>query len=90
MSEAQFLTIFQSVLILTLQLAAPILIVSVVVGLIISIFQSVTQIQEATLTFVPKIIAGIVTLIILMPWMMSAFLTTVNDWFGQINSLIAR
>ena len=90
MSESQFLTIFQSVLILTLQLSAPILIVSVVVGLIISIFQSVTQIQEATLTFVPKIIAGIVTLIVLMPWMMSTFLTTVNDWFSQINSLIAR
>ena len=90
MSESQFLSIFQSVLILILQLSAPVLIVSVVVGLMISIFQSVTQIQEATLTFVPKIIAGILTLIILMPWMMSTFMTTVYEWFGQINSLIAR
>ncbi len=90
MNESQFLTIFQSVLVLILQLSAPVLIVSVVVGLMISIFQSVTQIQEATLTFVPKIIAGILTLIILMPWMLSTFTSTVYDWFGQINSLIAR
>jgi flagellar biosynthetic protein FliQ len=73
MSESQFLTIIQSVLILILQLSSPILIVSVVVGLLISIFQSVTQIQESTLTFVPKIIAGILTLIILMPWMLSTY-----------------
>ena len=88
MNEAQLLTIVQTVLILVLQLASPILIVSVVVGLAISIFQSVTQIQEATLTFVPKIIAGILTLIILMPWMLSTFTKSVNDLFSQIPGLI--
>ena len=88
MNESQFLTIVQTVLILVLQLASPILIVSVVVGLAISIFQSVTQIQEATLTFVPKIIAGILTLIILMPWMLSTFTKSVNDLFSQIPGLI--
>ncbi len=88
MSESQFLTIIQSVLILILQLSSPILIVSVVVGLLISIFQSVTQIQESTLTFVPKIIAGILTLIILMPWMLSTYTHSVNDLFAQIKFLI--
>ena len=88
MDQAQFLTIIQNVLILILLLSAPALIVSVVVGLIISIFQSVTQIQEATLTFVPKIIAGILTLIIMMPWMMNTFISHVNQWFDTIQTLI--
>lgn len=88
MNEAQFLTMVQSVMMLVLELSAPILIVSVVVGLIISIFQSVTQIQEATLTFVPKIIAGILTLIITMPWMLSRLTQSVHDWFNQLQTLI--
>lgn len=88
MNEAQFLTIIQSVFMLVLELSAPILIVSVVVGLIISIFQSVTQIQEATLTFVPKMIAGVLTIIITMPWMLSRFMQSVNDWFAMLQTLI--
>lgn len=88
MDQSQFLTMIQSVLLLILQLSAPILIVSVVVGLIISIFQSVTQIQEATLTFVPKIIAGILTLIILMPWMLNTFIATITDWFSKMQMFI--
>lgn len=88
MNEAQFLTIIQSVLMLVLELSAPILIVSVVVGLMISIFQSVTQIQEATLTFVPKLIAGVLTIIITMPWMLSRFTQSINEWFAQMQILI--
>lgn len=88
MNEAQFLTMVQSVMMLILELSAPILIVSVVVGLMISIFQSVTQIQEATLTFVPKIIAGILTLIITMPWMLSRLTESVHDWFSQLQILL--
>lgn len=88
MDQAQFLTLIQSVLMLILELSAPILIVSIVVGLIISIFQSVTQIQEQTLTFVPKLIAGILTLIVLMPWMLSRFTESVNDWFSQLQTFI--
>ncbi len=84
MDQGQFLTLVQSVLILILELSAPVLLVSVFVGLLISIFQSVTQIQESTLTFVPKIITGILTLIILMPWMLSRFTETVNDWFAKM------
>jgi flagellar biosynthetic protein FliQ len=51
--------------------AAPLLLVSLVVGLIISIFQTVTSIQEQTLTFVPKILAVFVTLMICGSWMLS-------------------
>lgn len=61
--------------------AAPILLVSLVVGLIVSIFQTVTSIQEQTLTFVPKILAIFVAIIVLGHWMlnqMSGFMT--NLW----------
>lgn len=56
---------------LVIKVAAPVLLVSLVVGLIISIFQTVTSIQEQTLTFVPKIIAVFFTLIVLGHWMLN-------------------
>ncbi|MBX6423605.1 flagellar biosynthesis protein FliQ [Thermosulfurimonas sp. F29] len=59
---------------LTLLLSAPMLIAGLVVGLIISIFQAVTQIQEMTLTFVPKIVAVLVALLVTFPWMMRKLL----------------
>jgi flagellar biosynthetic protein FliQ len=56
-------------LVLAMLLSAPMLVVGLVIGLIISVFQAVTQIQEQTLTFVPKIVAMIACAILLMPWM---------------------
>lgn len=88
MTQLEFVTILQQTLILVIQLASPVLIVSVVVGLAISIFQSVTQIQEATLTFVPKIIAGIVTIIVLMPWMLEVYINTVHEMFDKIPTML--
>lgn len=58
-------------LFLVIKVSAPVLLVSLVVGLIISIFQTVTSIQEQTLTFVPKIIAVFLALIILGNWMLT-------------------
>lgn len=55
-------------LIITLKISAPILAAGMVVGLLISIFQSVTSIQDQTLSFVPKIIAMIVVIVLLVPW----------------------
>lgn len=88
MEDTQFLTIIQNVFILILLLASPILIISMVVGLLISVFQAVTQIQEATLTFVPKIIVGILSLIILMPWMLSTFISRTHELFAYIQTII--
>jgi len=51
-------------------LAAPILLTAMVIGLAVSLFQSVTSIQEQTLTFVPKVLAIVALLILLMPWML--------------------
>ena len=88
MEDAVFLTLTQNVLILILILSTPVLVISMVVGLVISIFQAVTQIQESTLTFVPKIIAGILTLIILMPWMLNMFEARSTEMFEYIQTMI--
>lgn len=88
MDSSLLLTMLQTVLIMILQLCAPVLLVAVVVGLIISIFQSVTQIQEQTLTFVPKIIACVTTLIICLPWMLNIFITKTNELFDKIPLLL--
>lgn len=88
MSQIEFITIVQKMLMLVLQLVAPVLLVSVVVGLAISIFQSVTQIQEATLTFVPKIFAALLTLMLLMPWMLEVYITSVTDLFSKLSNVI--
>lgn len=71
-----------------LLLATPVLVISMIVGLVISVFQAVTQIQESTLTFVPKIIAGIITLIVLMPWMLNVFVEKTNELFNYIQTII--
>lgn len=90
MEQEIVIGILQNVFVLILELSAPVLIISVVVGLMISIFQTVTQIQEATLTFVPKVLAAVITLIITMPWMLSVFTSSVNELFDKIPALIAH
>ena len=87
MTQIEFLTIVQKMLMLVLQLIAPVLLVSVVVGLAISIFQSVTQIQEATLTFVPKIFAALLTLMLLMPWMLEVYITNVHEILSRMSGI---
>lgn len=68
-------------LFLIIKVSLPVLLVSVIIGLIISIFQTVTSIQEQTLTFVPKIICVFLILIIAGPWMMNSMVEfTVNLW----------
>ena len=63
--------IIQKVIVTVLYLSAPPLIASLAVGILISMFQAVTQLQDQTLTFVPKIIVVIVVLLIFGPWMLS-------------------
>ena len=82
------ITLLQKMFILTLEVSVPVLLVGVVIGLKVSIFQTVTQIQESTLTFVPKIIGCVILLIFLMPWMFSIFITTVNEFMSMIPELV--
>lgn len=64
--------------------SGPVLLVSMVVGLVISLFQAVTQIQEFTLTFVPKVIAVFVTLFLFFPWIARILMTYTTDLFNKI------
>jgi flagellar biosynthesis protein FliQ len=71
MDASQVFTAGQQGLMMLLMVSAPVLIVVLVVGLVVSVFQAATQINEATLSFVPKIIAAVVVLAIAGPWMMT-------------------
>ena len=71
----------------TLMLSAPLLIFSLIVGLLISIFQTVTSINEATLAFVPKIVAVMVAMIIFFPWMMSYMSDFTREIFAIIPAM---
>ena len=71
MTVSDVTAIASDALFLIIKVSAPILLVSLIVGLIISIFQTVTSIQEQTLTFVPKIIAVFLTLILLGNWVLT-------------------
>ena len=68
--------------------SAPVLIISLVIGLIVSIFQTVTSIQEQTLTFVPKIVAGFVTLMILGHWMLNQMTNLMVDMWSDFSVYI--
>ena len=71
MDASQVFTAGQQGLLLLLMVSAPILVSVLVVGLIVSVFQAATQINEATLSFVPKIVAAVVVLAVAGPWMMT-------------------
>ncbi|MCA3712445.1 MAG: flagellar biosynthesis protein FliQ [Phenylobacterium sp.] len=80
MNGAEVLDIGRSALWLTIQLSAPMLIVGLVVGVVIGLFQALTQIQEATLVFAPKIVAVFISLLVFLPIMgalMSGFMTEI-------------
>jgi flagellar biosynthetic protein FliQ len=70
MHELQAMDLARRSILIALQLSLPILLLSLVVGVAVSLFQAVTQIQEQTLTFVPKIIVLVGALVILGPWML--------------------
>ncbi|MCY1713042.1 flagellar biosynthesis protein FliQ [Caproiciproducens galactitolivorans] len=86
MTISQINEVLQAAMVVALKVAAPILIVSILLGLIVSIFQAATQIHEQTLTFVPKLVAIGVILVILGPWMFE----TMNDFTLYIFRMIAK
>lgn len=73
-----------------LMLSAPMLIGALVVGILVSIFQAVTQINEQTLSFIPKILVIIAALVIFSPWMMETMVSYTQDLFTSIPELIRR
>lgn len=71
-----------------LAMAGPLLLVTLMVGLIISIFQAATQINEMTLSFIPKILAMVLTLVLAGPWLISIMVDYIRQLFGSIPNLV--
>ena len=69
---------------------APILLTTLIVGLLVSIFQVVTQIQEMTLTFVPKLVAAMVTFLVFGHWMLTVLMEYARHMFDTVHMLGAR
>ena len=67
-----------------LMVAAPMLLVALLVGLVISIFQAATQINEQTMTFIPKIAAVLIALLLFSPWLIKVMLAFTSGVFGEI------
>ena len=88
MDAAAVLDLAQDALIVAAKLGAPILITSLVVGFAISLVQSITQIQEVTLSFVPKAVAVAVAMIVCGQWMIAEMVTFTTDLFDRIPSLV--
>ncbi len=71
----------------TLMVSAPMLLLALTVGLTISILQSITQIQEMTLTFIPKIVAVALALVVFLPWMITTIVSFTSRLFSIIPTL---
>ena len=88
MTPETVMTIGRHALELTVLLAAPLLLVVLAVGLLVGIFQAATQINEMTLSFIPKLIAMAVTLLICGPWMLSELVSYTRELIQSIPGLI--
>jgi len=71
---SQVMDILQQAMLVAIKVAAPVLVISILIGLVISIFQAATQIHEQTLTFVPKLLAIAIILLLLGPWMLETMM----------------
>src|SRR5574341_36406 len=88
MDGQQVLTFGQEGLMMLLMLSAPLLLTVLVVGLLVSIFQAATQIHEATLSFVPKLVAAVVVLAVAGPWMLSSLVEYLQRVIQTIPSVV--
>jgi flagellar biosynthesis protein FliQ len=88
MTPDQIMAIGQRALEVMLMLAAPMLLVALLVGLIVGVFQAATQINEMTLSFIPKLVALAATMVIAGPWMLKVIVGYTRELFESIPSLI--
>jgi flagellar biosynthesis protein FliQ len=88
MSQDSVVSICVSAMELALKIGMPLLLVGLVIGLVVSVFQAVTQIQEQTLSFIPKIIGLAVVLVVGGPWMLGQLIAWTQELYGQIPNLV--
>ena len=88
MTPESVMTMGRTAMEVTLRVSAPLLLVALIIGLIVSIFQAATQINEATLSFIPKLVGIFVALVVAGPWMLSVMLDYMRQVFTGIPGLI--
>ena len=88
MNQDTVINLATQAMMLALKIAGPILLVGLIVGLLVSIFQAVTSIQEQSLSFIPKIVAVAVLIVILGPWMLGQLVTYAQNLYLSIPQLI--
>lgn len=88
MDEKMVLDLYSQAMTVTLLVSAPMMLVAMIIGLIIAVFQATTQINEATLTFVPKLFAVFLTMLILGPWILQVLVEYTEGVFLSINSIV--
>ncbi len=88
MNQDEVMKLATDALMLAFKVGLPLLIASLAVGLLVSIFQAVTQIQEMTLSFIPKILAVAVVLIVAGPWMLNQVTNYTTDLYHSIPGMV--
>jgi flagellar biosynthetic protein FliQ len=88
MNPETVMTMGRNAMEVTLMVAAPMLLVALIIGLIVSIFQAATQINEATLSFIPKLVGIFVAMVVAGPWMLGVMLDYMRQVFAGIPGLI--
>ena len=88
MNEDVVINVSMQAMQLAFKIAMPLLLVGLVIGLVVSVFQAVTQIQEQTLTFIPKIIGMGVVLVVAGPWMLDQIVTYTQQLYTEIPTMI--
>ncbi|QNA90079.1 flagellar biosynthesis protein FliQ [Massilia sp. Dwa41.01b] len=89
MTPETVMTMGRTAMEITLLVSAPLLLVALVIGLVVSIFQAATQINEATLSFIPKLIGVFVALVVAGPWMLSVMLDYMRQVFTGIPNMVS-
>ncbi len=87
MSEQMVLDLGRQALVTTLMVAGPMLAAALLIGLLVSVFQAVTQINEMTMTFVPKIVGILVVGLVTLPWVLQVMLSFTRQVFAMIERL---
>ncbi|MDA8415827.1 MAG: flagellar biosynthesis protein FliQ [Betaproteobacteria bacterium] len=88
MTQDTIMTLGQQALVLTIMVSAPALLVALGIGLIISIFQAATQINEMTLSFIPKLLGLVLVMLLLGPWMLGLMVDYIHRLYTSIPAMV--
>ena len=88
MSQDEVISLSLEAMVLAMKIGMPLLLVGLVLGLVVSVFQAVTQIQEQTLAFIPKVIGLAVVLVIGGPWMLDQVVTYTQELYSSIPTVV--